>query len=191
MWLLGLVMPLYLYVQPFLVGELVGPAWCPYDFGACFDSSTHGPHPHAVVLAVPLLLGGLLMPIAWHRRSLARLCRHTRAVVDPGQPGRYREAPGTVLRAAIPELAARSAVLRYAGRLALALALLLPVYFVAWDQASIILGWPCLLRPRVLPCPADYVPLLALSTLLVAFHVPTRRRVLGGLAGSWGGSGTR
>jgi hypothetical protein len=182
MWALGLVSTLYLYVQPFFVAEVIrmGPdrlVW-----------AEHGPDPRAFLRAAPLLVASLVLPIAWHRRALARLCRHTRAVVDPSQPGRYREAPGTVLRPAIPELAARAAVLRYAGRLAMALGLLLPVYFLAFSEGNPMVCFHCAL-PRELPRGVAYIPLLGLSTLLLAFHVPTRGRVLGKLARSWSGPG--
>src|SRR5277367_5032436 len=108
MWLLGLVSTLYLYVQPLLFIELLHPGSCSDDFRDCFVMSTYGPDPRAFGRAAPLLVGSLVLPLLWHRRALERLCRHTRAVIDPGRPGCFREAPGTVLRPAIPELAARA-----------------------------------------------------------------------------------
>ncbi len=94
-----------------------------------------------------------------------------------------------MLRPPIPELAARAAVLRYAGRLAMVLGLLLPVYFLAFREAIPPVTFHCLgpWGPTALRRAVCYVPLLALSTLLLAFHVPTRGRVLGKLARSWSG----
>jgi hypothetical protein len=178
MWSLGLVSTLYLYVQPFFFAEAIHLHPDRLVWSEC------GPDPRAFVRAAPLLVASLVLPITWHRRALARLCRHTRAMIDPSQPGRYREAPRTVLRPALPELAARAAVLRYAGRLAMVLSLLLPVYFLAFHEGSPVVCFHCA-HPTALPRGVDYLPLLALSTLLLALHVPTRGRVLGDLARSW------
>jgi hypothetical protein len=188
MWLLGLVSTLYLYVQPFLLVVVHAPGSCPDTLQprVCAEWSTYGPDPHAFALAAPLLIGSLVLPLAWHRRALSRLSRHARPALDPGRPGHYRAAPGTVLGLAVPELAARAAVRCYAGRLAMALSLLLPVYFLALREGSIATCFHCPTR-RIVPKPADYVPLLALSTLLLAFHLPTRRRVLGPLGPLWKG----
>jgi hypothetical protein len=187
MWILGLVSTLYLYVQPFLYVEIMG--FRPPCAGIYPVWSTDGPRVVAFVRAAPLLIGGLVLPLVWHRRALARLSRHTRAVLDPGRPGRYREPPGTLLRPAVPELAARAAVLRYAGRLAIALALLLPVYFMAANEGTFPLCYRYCYQVQVtVPTAIEYLPLLALSTLLVAFHVPTRARVLGALGPWWAAS---
>src|SRR6185437_16848669 len=80
MWSLGLVSTLYLYVQPFLFAEMMH-----QDPGRLVWSED-GPDPRAFVRAAPLLVASLVLPITWHRRALARLCRHTRAVIDPDQP---------------------------------------------------------------------------------------------------------
>jgi hypothetical protein len=184
MWILGLVSTLNLYAEPFVYAEIMDLRHpCA---GLYLVWSTDGPYVGAFVRAAPLLIGGLVLPLVWHRRALARLSRHTRAVLDPGRPGRYREPPGTLLRPAVPELAARAAVLRYAGRLAMALALLLPVYFMALNESAF--PWCHPGYQSEVPTAIEYLPLLALSTLLVAFHVPTRARVLGALGPWWAAS---
>jgi hypothetical protein len=186
MWLLGLLSPFLIYVLPLIYEEVLKPGVCPPIAGGsvCYGWCTCGPDLRAFVRAAPLLIASLVLPLVWHRRSLARLARHTRAEPDPTQPGRYRDAPGTVLLPVSPERFARAAVLRYAGRLAMVQALLLPVYFLAWREGSMPVCFHC--WPRIVPRAVDYIPLLALSTLLMAIHVPTRGRVLGGLARVWG-----
>jgi hypothetical protein len=184
MWLLGLLSPLYLIAQPLLHAKVLTPGRCPSG-QVCFEWSTYGPDPWSFVRAAPLLIASLVLPLVWHRRSLARLALHTRAEPDPARSGRYRDAPGTLWVPVRPERFARAAVLRYAGRLAIAQALLLPVYFLAWREGSVPTCFHCP-QNRFLPNAVEYLPLLALSLLLMAVHVPTQGRVLGELARVWG-----
>src|SRR6185437_1193906 len=156
MWSLGLVSTSYLYVQPFIAAEVVRQS------PGLVVLADDGPDPRSFLRAAPLFVASLVLPIAWHRRALERLFRHTRAVMDSSRPGRYRDAPGALLRPAIPELAARAAVLRYAGRLAMALSLLLPVYFLAFHEGSPGICFHCA-PPRHLPRALAYLPLLAVS----------------------------
>ncbi|MDI1481346.1 hypothetical protein [Polyangium sp. y55x31] len=77
-------------------------------------------------------------------------------------------------------------MLRYEGRLAMVLVMLLPICFLALVESGIIVYCHQFSdgSGRIVPSPEDYVPLAAISTIFVAWHVPTRGRVLGALEGT-------
>ncbi|MDI3286279.1 hypothetical protein [Polyangium sp. 15x6] len=175
MWLLALVSPVYIYALPFLHARWWRLDSCPPSHVPCFEWSDGGPELRLCAVAAVLAMASVLLPVVWHRRSLARLrCRAA-------------GGPGTLLPFSSPASAARAAVLRYAGRLAMVLVILLPIYFLAWGESGLIVYCHQFSNGsgRIVPRPEDYVPLAAILTIFTALHLPTRRRVFGALDGLW------
>jgi len=127
-----------------------------------------------------LMLAAVVIPAAIHRRDVARLRRRAERDIDPSRAAGYRGAPGEALFLAHPEPALRAAAARYFGRLALSLALLLPLPLLSgplmarWSHfTSCVPVWRGLVRP------ADYVLLILMAAAAMAAQFPTRRRVFG------------
>ncbi|APR88603.1 hypothetical protein A7982_13952 [Minicystis rosea] len=175
MWLVGLVSPLYFYVLPFFYVLIFGREDAPW-----VEWSHQGAFPSSYPIVGLCAIASIVVPTVWHHRSLVRLRLRTTIVPDPRRPGSYRGAPGALTQIRQPELAARAAVLRYAQRLAMALVLLSPIYFVAWREAHIIVAFH-VPPPRIVPVPEDYLPMAVVVSLFVAWHFPTTHRVFGAL----------
>lgn len=180
-WLIGLAAPLCLYFMPTLYVHLFVQDNCPESASLCFRWCGGQPDVESWILTATLTLASIFFPAMWHRRSLKRLQLRTIMVSDPGRPEAYRLAPEMFPQAMYPERVARAAVLRYGGRLAMALALLLLIQLIAWVEALAV-GYSGLTGSGVsVPYPGGYLPLALISTFFTVLQIPTKRRVFGHL----------
>lgn len=169
MWCLGLLSPLALHALPFLYEWNFTGGACPPSYDPCYEWSGEWPDSRMCGVAAVLAIASLAFPIAWHRRSLARL------------RARSSGAPVAHLGVLNRQPRALALVDRYAGRLAMVFAMLFPIYFLAWSESAIRTYCHQFSEGsgRTVPSPENYVPLAAVVTIFIALHFPTQRRVLG------------
>lgn len=135
------------------------------------------------VAAVVLALASAAIPRALHRRSIARLRRRAVAFPDPAQAGDYRRAPGQELAIADVGPALHAAAARYAARLALSLALLLPLPLLAAEHMGwFVPGTSCCVVTQCFVDPMECGPFILLAAIAIALQFPTRRGALGPIA---------
>ncbi len=170
--MIGLLSPLILYLLPLMYAQVFSANPIHSDENR-IQWSQGGLEPDVCIVVALFALAGLTLPTTWHRRSLARLYDRNTIMSPSGDLERRGDAV---------ELMARSLVLRYAVRLAGALAISLPIFFIALDEATPIIFWGLGFSGRVIPTSYEYVPLVAVLTIVIVAHVPTRRRVFGSFA---------
>ena len=129
------------------------------------------------LFAATVAAGSMLVPSAIVRRSSARLQGRISYGVDPSRPGLYRKSPGMVPECS--DALIRAAAAHYAARLALSFAMLGSVVLVCIGG----FGNPLRASGLAFSCryywrPVDYLPAVALASLLVAVQFPTKRRML-------------
>lgn len=129
------------------------------------------------LLATLLAAGSLVIPAAVDRRAIGRLRDRITYGVDPARPGHYRHPPGLLPQ--LSNVLLHAALARYAGRLALSFAMLgtivlLFVLSLANPELGFWQGFHCSYVWK----PIDYLPMVAVASLLIAAQLPTRQHML-------------
>jgi hypothetical protein len=143
----------------------------------------------AYVGSAAFVVASCALPRLLHARSCARLMRQARCTRELVVMS-YRDAGPSLLRFRDPDAALGALASRYAARIALALALVVPLMIVSlgaldargWNGGCMCYGPPCV-APAVISHPLERAPILGLALVLIGAHVPTRREMLGELAG--------
>ncbi len=123
MWSVWMISPLNLYSRAIFNNNVLAQ----YPMFHWWDES---PSIGSCVITGALAMASLVLPTVWHRRSVARLRL------------RWSRVVGTLVPLSTPDAIARAALLRYAGRLALVVVILSPIYFVAWFGVTAYLLFP-------------------------------------------------
>ncbi len=185
LWALMLLSPLALYGCATLLTDAFNDAIAK---GATWIGWVDEPPWSTWLLAAAMTLGSALIPPAIERRSVIRLRTSMGRAADPSRPGSHRNSPRVVSEHS--DVALEAACTRYACRLALSFAMLGAVVLLfVWGFAHPLsvsgLGFAC----RYFWRPVDYLPAVALVSVLVAAQFPTMHRMLRTLQSKAGTNG--